>query len=291
MSENLEQKIELMKREVDAIQIAIMGQKAPWYRNISTILSIVALCFSFGTTFVSYIRTEKQDIQNTRQELRGLLQRLAVLPKEYVEIEKKYASDQAAMQVIGGLINQESTLLVRQAAELAKKLPKNLVSSTEYYSIAVALQSSYDLVGAAEFLKYTIEAAKDFNTEIAAIRMTAAMHYQRGKPEAGRVEYQRALDIFAKYPEFDPFTRASTNISTELAWTGSEANIGAMNLANLHIESGKSIVNGLPASPGTNNLRAQIAQTEAFLAAGRPNDARQVPPQAGLVPVSARQAK
>src|SRR2546426_3294976 len=98
MSEELEQKVDLMKREIDALQIAITGQTNPWYKNISTILSVVALLFSFGTTYVSYHRTSVQDIQSRRQELRGLLQRLAALPKENVDIQKKYANDPASMK-------------------------------------------------------------------------------------------------------------------------------------------------------------------------------------------------
>ncbi len=69
--ESLNPDLLLLKREVDALQIAIHRQEAPWYKNMSTVLSIVALLFSFGTTFVSYKRTESQDVQNARVELRG----------------------------------------------------------------------------------------------------------------------------------------------------------------------------------------------------------------------------
>lgn len=144
MSDELEQKLDLMKQEVDALQIAITGHTKPWYKNMSTILSIVALLFSFSTTYVSYHRTTIQDIQSTRQELRGLLQRLSTLPKENVEISKKYADDPASVKTVMGFINQEGSLLATQAAELAKNLPSNLVSGTEYYAIAVALQNSYN---------------------------------------------------------------------------------------------------------------------------------------------------
>ena len=190
-----------MKREIDALQIAITGQSKPWYRNVATLLSIIALAFSFGTTYVSYQRTIVQDIQNTRQELRGLLQRLAALPKENVEASKKYSDDPAAKGLIGGFINQENALLGRNAAELAKKLPAKWVSATESYSIAVALQSSYDLTAANEFLINAIKANPDFNTEISSLRMMAGMKFLQGQPDAGRVEYQKALDIFAKYPQ------------------------------------------------------------------------------------------
>jgi hypothetical protein len=277
MSEELEQKVDLMKREIDALQIAVTGHRTPWYRSISTILSVVALLFSFGTTYVSYHRTAIQDIQGMRQELRGLLQRLTALPKENVEIYKKYAGDSASLKIVSGLINQEGTLLARQAAELAKKLPGDLVSGTEYYTIAIALQNSYDLAGADEFLKYSIKAATDFNTEIAAVRSTAVLQFVQGRPDSGRVEYQKALDIFSKYPGYDPFTRASTNIWTELAWVFSETNAGQLALARQHIESAKVLVSGLPRSLGTDRLRADVAQAEAQITSGVPIN----PPAAG----------
>jgi tetratricopeptide (TPR) repeat protein len=287
MTEELEQKVELMKREIDALQISILGQKPkPWYRNISTILSVVALLFSFGTTYVSYLRNESQDIQSARQELRTLLQRLATLPKENVDNYKKFADDPASMNLVGGFINQENAMLARQAAEIAKKLPVDLVSGTEHYAIAVALQNSYDLAAADEFLKYAIQAAKDFNTEIAALRSTANLQFIQGRPESGRVEYQKALNIFSKYSGYDPFTKTSTNIWTELAWAISEANMGLPAFASQHMESAKALVNGLPRSPGADMLRAQLSQAEVQFASGLPVSSPVSGPQLGVAPLS-----
>jgi tetratricopeptide (TPR) repeat protein len=285
MSEALEQKVALMEQEIDALQIAITGRTTPWYKNMSTILSVVALAFSFGTTYVSYHRTAVQDIQNARQELRGLLQRLATLPKENVDIQKKYASDPASMNVVGGFINQENALLARQAAELAKKLPADVVSGTEYYAIAIALQNSYDLSAADEFLKYSIQAAKDFNTEIAALRSTANLQFIQGRPEAGRVEYQKALNIFSKYPGYDPFTKASTNVWTELAWGFSEAGVGLFSFARQHVENAKALVNSLPRGPGTEMLNAQVSQAEGQFTGDRPITPPVAGSQLGVAPM------
>src|SRR5262245_6234256 len=83
----------LLKREVDALQIVVQSKTTPWYRSTSTIISIMALLFSFGTTSVSYLRTQSQDVQSLRTELRGVLQRLTELPKENVQMAKAYESD------------------------------------------------------------------------------------------------------------------------------------------------------------------------------------------------------
>jgi hypothetical protein len=88
MSKSFEEKIEMMRREIDALQISSADKAKPWYKNVSTLIAVLALLFSFGTTYVSYRRTEAQDVQSMRQELRGLLQRLAALPKERVDLFK-----------------------------------------------------------------------------------------------------------------------------------------------------------------------------------------------------------
>jgi hypothetical protein len=283
--EELEQKVNQMKGEIDAMQVSIAGQSKPWYRNVSTILAAVALLFSFGTTYVSYRRTAVQDVQSLRQELRGLLQRLASLPKENVDIQRRYADDPAVMGLVSGYINQENTLLARQAAELAKKLPSDSVSAIEYYAIGLALQNAYDTAAAGEFFEYSNQTAKDFNTEISALRSTATLRFIQGQPESGRVEYQKALNVFSKYPGYDLYTKTSTNIWTELSWAGSEYTVGRKDLATQHIESARTLLSRLPPSPGQEMLGKQVSQAEDRFGDGHHTNAPVVRPEVDIVPM------
>ena len=270
MNEDLEQRVELMKREIDALQVTVTERSKPWYKNVSVLISIFALVFSLGTTLVAYHRSNVQDTQNARAELRGLLQRLAALPKENVEAGVKYASDPASKNMVSGFINQENILLARNAAELAKKLSRKSVSATEYYAIAVALQSGYDLNGADQFLDYAINAEPDFNIEISCLRAMANLKFIEGQPQAGRVQYQRALDIFSKYPQYDPFTRASTNVLTELSWAYSEAASNEFASATQHVDSAEKILVTLPKSPGADGLKSQVSQARELVSSGSP---------------------
>src|SRR5215216_3760028 len=77
-------------REIDALQIVVAERTKPWFKNPATILSVSALLFSFGTTYVSNRRIAAQEVQNNHQQLRTILQRLAALPKENLEVGKKY---------------------------------------------------------------------------------------------------------------------------------------------------------------------------------------------------------
>ena len=268
MNADLEQRVEIMKREIDALQIAAAERSKPFYKNVSTLLSMLALVFSFGTTFVSYQRTTTQDIQNSRAELRRLIQRMAALPKEHVETYVKYGSDPGARTTISGYINQENTLLARTAAELAENLPAKSVSATEFYAIALALQAAYDLTAAGRFLQHAIDAAPDFNIEISCLRSIAYLKFLQGHKEEGRVEYQRALGIFSKYPQYDAFTQVSTNVQTELSWAFSEAAGNESRLAMQHVENAERMTTPLPPSPGLDGVKSQIAHARAQFSSG-----------------------
>lgn len=263
--DRLERRVDLMKREIDGMQVAMMSANRPWFRSASTIIAVLALMFSFGTTYVSYKRADALEIQSARQELRGLLQRLAALPKENLEAARKYASDPAAALLVGGFINQENAMLSRQASEIARRLPNEIVSPTEYYAVAIALQNAYELSGAREFLRMSLAAAEarsDFNSEIGALRMLAGLNFITGNPEEGRVEYQRARGIFTRYPHFDQYTKVSTNVWTELSWASSEAIARSPMLVNQHLESASGLLADLAPSPGLDALRAQVDQAK-----------------------------
>lgn len=237
--------------------------------NSATIISVIALVFSFGTTFVSYRRTRAQDIQSLRQELRGILQRLTAIPREVLDANKRYMADQAAVAGVSRIYNQENSLLVRQAAEIVTKLPKNMVSATEYSEIALAQQNSYNLAEAKAFLKLAIESATNFNDEIGPVRMTANLSFITGEPQAGRIKYQEALNIFAKYPGYDMFTKVSTHVNTEIMWGQSEAGIGEFASALQHLDNAQKLVETLPFSPGAQSLMSQIAEPRALFERSR----------------------
>ena len=259
--DKLAERLDVLRGEVDALQLAAMKEATPWYKNASSIVALLALLFSFGTTLVSYNHTRAQDIQAMRSELRSLVQRLASLPKENLEIMKKYADDPMSINLVGGYINQENTMLSRQAAEIAQRLPADQVSSTEFQSIALALQNAYDIAGAVALYQKAVETAGGLNDEVAALRGRATCLFMLGKPDEGRVEYQKALGIFSRYPGYNDYVQVSTNVWTELSWASSEAGNAA--LTGQHIASAEALVSKLPPGPGTDQLRGQINQTKA----------------------------
>ena len=58
------------------LQVSAAERQKPSYQNSSTTISVIALLFSFSTTYVSNRRIGFQDIQSNHQQLRTILQRL-----------------------------------------------------------------------------------------------------------------------------------------------------------------------------------------------------------------------
>lgn len=281
---DLEKTIRTIRDEVDALQVASAEKRKPFYQNPSTIISITALLFSFLTTYLSNSRVERQDVQNKRQELRSLLQRLSALPKENLEVAQKYATDPTSQLAVSSFINQENTLLARQAAEVATALPDGTVSAIEYYAIGLALQAAYDLVGAKEFVTTAIDHVSDFNTEISARRALASMVFMGGNPESGRREYETALRIFDRYPGFDRYTVAITHVITELNWAGAEASIRATSEVSRHIQNAERLAHDVAPSPTADTLLLQIAQARQRFGLAVVTPVRGPFPPAGTIP-------
>jgi len=206
-------------------------------------------------------------VEAARQELRGLLQRLSAIPRDELVYQQKYANVPRILMGLSQLDSQENAILVRQAAEIAKSLPKAKVSATEYYAIAVARQSAYDLQGAKEFLKLATDNATNFADEIASLRMSANLDFLTGEPNADRGVYGQALDIFAKYPvcNNDQFAKGNTNAITELMWSNSEAAIDQLQLALQHVDNAQKLAEAPPQSLGADALKQQASNQRQLL--------------------------
>ena len=262
MDDELKQRVDTLAHDVDVIQNKLLKTDAPAWKTVSFWISAIAFVVSVASTGWSTWRANVQETQAARSELRTLLQRLAALPKENVEVQRKYIKDPMAAQTIGGLINQENSILARQAAEIAAKLPKGLVSSTEYYAVAMALESAYELNSTRRLLNLAIETAdesSDFSSQISAIRALAYLDFITGKPDDGRALYQQARGIFTRYPDFDQYTQVNTNFLTEINWASAEAIGRSPDRVRQHLETADGLLGPLPASPGLDSMRNQLA--------------------------------
>jgi tetratricopeptide (TPR) repeat protein len=267
---------EALNNRVDALQLAVK-RPIPWYKSVSTIISILALSFSFGTTYLSYKKETAENIHSLKAELRSILQRLAALPKDNFDLFQKYAHDPSGVNFLSGYINQENALLGRQAVEILSRLPTDRISATEYYAAAAALPNSYDIDGAQALLAKALQASNKFNDDVAILRQSAFLFFAAGRTGDGRIMYQRALNVFNRYPNYDAFTKLSTHIWTELSWATSEYTNGSVELANQHISSAENYLSTMASGPGKDMISGQVSQAKVRMNSPAPSRPAQLP--------------
>jgi hypothetical protein len=215
-----EERLDTIKKEVDALQIEVMHPKV-WYKEASTIIAALAIVFSFGTAMASYLQVDSQNRRAARGELRGIIQRLVALPKENAETLKTYKDDAVVLNGLLSSINQEYVLLSGQAVELANRIP-NDISAPEYVSIAQALINQGITTQVPIFLDTGLKVSKDITSELALLRNYGNYLFMTGNINGGRKKYQEAMSIFGKYSVSNQYFIESSNAYTEIVWANSE---------------------------------------------------------------------
>ncbi|MGH6851350.1 MAG: hypothetical protein ACREDD_13045, partial [Methylocella sp.] len=186
----LKENVAKIKQEVDdALKIASNQRDRQWFRSPSILISLLALLFSFGTTAVSFIRTNKQDVHDARSELRNLIQRLDQIPRENVEYQTKYANDPLVQNQVSALLNSENAMVTKDAADVIDRIPNN-VSATEYLAVARALSNSALTDRALKFAKRGLDVSSDVNDEVDLDRFYAGLLFSVGNAEQGRTQYK-----------------------------------------------------------------------------------------------------
>ena len=255
--------LKMMKREIDTLQVEIMKGHIPWYKSPPILIAFLALLFSFGTTLVSFQRISREDIRLTRAELRGILQRLVKIPKEEFELRRKYPDDFAAEQLTGYYL-QETSLIVRQAAEILDRIP-DYITAQEYYSVAAALLKASDTGKVSYYMECALAKVSDPNTKVAILRSYADHLLVTGLTIEGRRRYEQALDVWRDYPNLTDYHRVATNAYTEMGWSDSEAFINNIEEAKIHIRKAFELANTLPTGPVTAQLLGQILNTQELI--------------------------
>lgn len=268
--DDLQTKIDMMSREIDALQVTVMAARKPWYKSPSVVISTLALLFSFGTTAVSFHRAVQDDVRSARTELRGILQRLTSLPRDNFELIRKYKDDVEG-QSLGGYLNQEHSLLARQASEIVDRFPDKITSS-EYFSVAVALMASADVEKVPIYLERALAQTSDPNVKVAILRNFGFYLLNTGQASEGRRRYEQALSIWRQYPNVTSYFKESTDALTEMYWAQTEFGVNNLEAAREHIRKAFQRVNSLPPGPMTSQLQGQVIHTQKIVEQGAPTD-------------------
>ena len=266
--------VEKLVTRVDRLETAtLLRRKNPWYKATSTIISMIALFFSLGTTAISYYRTAKQDVLTSRVELRTLIEELTSTPEKHAQMTKNFRDDPRILAELSMQINNRNLVLVKQAAAVIERLESSVfgrgsVLAVEYGAVAAALSHSFLYDEANLYFQEAAKRATDPTAAAGALRSSAGIAMARNDIDAMRQLMQEALEVF-RDPLFSSaaqVTKDVTNATTELQWGLGEIQTGACDQASDHGKQAEPLILRVPQGQLRDQLTGLLEQLMFALA-------------------------
>jgi hypothetical protein len=247
-----------------ALLTAAMYAKKPWYRDISTLISVSAFLISVLSTTFSLIHGYLQDIDTKRNELHAAFREFNATNLQVEEAKLKYPGQ------AGDILR----IAFAQNALLAKKT----------YSLARSLGSSAtgtDLVGAAIALRYMgqdglaqilLEAAKTRINDVAeyinVYKLLGGVKIAGGDLQGGNADFGMATKAFSVYRTPNTDFIVTTDFATELDWAKALSSVDC-EAAALHLRHAGDL---LPQShnPNVGQMAIDLNLLQASIANCKP---------------------
>lgn len=259
VQEHLPAVITTMKAEIDALQIEVGKEARPWWQRVPIIISVIALAFSFGTTLVSELRTERILNEARHTELRGHIRRFSELGRANMEAYGTY--EQQVAFGISSALQTEATVIAGQALQLIDDLPPDEVNAREYLAVSEALSNAQLYTQALRLTNLAAAKAEDLATVAIAERYRGASYFALGAVDDGRAAFASSLRVYTdSLDQESAIIGTYTNAQTEIYWGGIEQGYGFVSEARLHLERAEAYINDLPRGPGSESLRAQLRE-------------------------------
>lgn len=248
-----EERITRLDERVEHLQ-RTKQQARPWYRQASTVIAVIALLLSAGSTYVSESRAQDQSRRDARSELGQLIERINAQPTQQAELDAQYAKNAQAKAAIGSALTSERMVLSQQAADVIARIPEQ-ATGTEYYVVTQALLDS-GLFQRAEALGLRgLAVAGDLQTNAAIYRVLAVGRLMAGDGTRADAYFQRAVDLFADQP---PELRAQADGLTYVLWSTREWMFGDCADAVTHEQLARRAISEVAFIPLRDGLQAQL---------------------------------
>jgi hypothetical protein len=237
-----------MNREIDALQVQVMKDRGPWYRQVPVVVplvvSVMAFALALVTTLLSQDQVARKEKHDARVELRALVQRLTALPKENLQVQNAYRDDAAALSQAASTLNTEQIVLAQQAADVIAELGTS-VTASEYYAVGYALFTAGDTGASLRLLERGLSKknALDPVGGGALLRQAALVSFATGDLTRGRQRFQEALDLWGSRGAASsaaPATVQYNAVFTETSWARAELTAGQCEAARQHISRAKA---------------------------------------------------
>lgn len=230
--------------EIDALQIASQKVIRPWYRDVTVLISLSAFLFSLLTTVFSYYIANQQQVQSNKAELRSLIQRITILNSEYDQLvsggEKSGYSGSRADAILTELI-----LLATQADALMDRIPQDVLSTIEYFSVANAFVKNLYPERAEQMYLKAIDVSETPREKALALRGYANFLMSNGQHEKARQAYKDALSASQEASSTYPSAALRDRLYTHINWAYYELAQRECSIALQQLKEASAVVSQL----------------------------------------------
>ena len=199
----IEDRLTLVRDEVDTLQTAAAERKKPWFRQTPSLASVLALLVSIGAAVYSAIERRGQDVEQKHNARRGLVTQLLDLPGEYqTKIDSAKGQEPES---IGALIETERTVIAEAADNLVGQIP-NTVTSAEYNFLGRDQLENGGANKAEEYFKQALKVSREPLAKMIALRNLGDLYAQRGprqNMDEARKNFQQAVAVLDGEPQDD----------------------------------------------------------------------------------------
>lgn len=182
----------LLRDQVDQLQLDIAGRKAPWFRQLSIWLSLLA----FGFSIFTYLNAERQkslaEIRENQAAFRAQIIKLIELRDEFNRVITKI-TDPTALEHASSLLNNKVQIHLGAASALADVLGPANVAPIEYGVLAMEQLAQNDYAKAREYHERAVSVARTDGQRARALREHAIFY---ANAPAGLRDLDRAGDYF-----------------------------------------------------------------------------------------------
>lgn len=235
--------IELARLQIQLQSLIESGRRAPWYRQVPSLVAALAFLVSLATTGLAFYSTYQHQRRAAYADLQDVILKIARLPRERMELNLRFANRPGDIAAIGSYYATESNILVRRASALAWMVP-DLITPAEHRSIATSMVSIRMFEPARKHFEAAITSGLTKDDMVAAHRGMANLEFQVGNLQLGRKHYAMARSVLRSNP--DPnLTEDVINwldFSTEIFWARNEAVRGSCEAWTEHLKFARDLI-------------------------------------------------
>ena len=269
----LRQDTDLLRDQVDALQIAAMEKKRPWYRDHSTLISLSALLlstiFSLQAVYDTINAKAAERSEKTSAEIRTKLETLRQFMVQVADIRNEEVQEQSTTAIANPALygmrssarNTKRQILLESADAIVADVRED-VSAQVLNTLAFEHFMDSRFHSAERYYLAALEASRDSaNATVVSLGGLAALYMTPGSPlhavDRGRTHWARVMEILsARRDEYGRMQRAQTLM--QMGWA-EMLNGNRGETARLVGRARAELLEMSPQHPGRQQLLATLA--------------------------------